>query len=267
MSAFGTTVTPSASATIQSPSCTSTSPTTDWPPIRPGCSFVAPRNAIIDENAGKPCASSALDVADAAVDHETDDAARLGAGGEHLAPVAALGFDADARDEHVSGAAPSATATWIARLSPAAQVTGNAGALMRAPCHAALMRGDIGCPPLSPSVADPSCANAAAYSSITAIVPLGCRRTAIWRRARDLNPRGGLSPPTRLAGEHLRPLGQPSGLGVYEWPRLNPAGVVGAPLPTSARSPARRAHPGRARIAVGVGATIAIRTSVIAAPR
>src|SRR5690242_7008213 len=36
-----------------------------------------------------------------------------------------------------------------------------------------------------------------------------------WRRARDLNPRGDLSPPTRLAGEHLRPLGQPSGIGVY----------------------------------------------------
>ena len=31
-----------------------------------------------------------------------------------------------------------------------------------------------------------------------------------------MNPRGGLSPPTRLAGEHLRPLGQPSGIGVYE---------------------------------------------------
>ena len=69
---------------------------------RPGCSFVAPRNAIIVENTGKPCASSALDVADAAVDHETDDAARLGAGGEHLAPVAALGLGADARDEHAT---------------------------------------------------------------------------------------------------------------------------------------------------------------------
>ena len=74
-SAFtGTTATPSASPTIQSPSCTSTSPTSAWPPMRPGCSLVAPRNAIIDENTGKPCASSALDVADAAVDHQTGDA-------------------------------------------------------------------------------------------------------------------------------------------------------------------------------------------------
>ena len=78
-------------------------PRSSWPPTRPGCSLVAPRNAIIEENTGKPWASSALDVADAAVDHETDDAARLGAGGEHLAPVAALGLDADARDEHVTG--------------------------------------------------------------------------------------------------------------------------------------------------------------------
>ena len=30
-----------------------------------------------------------------------------------------------------------------------------------------------------------------------------------------MNPRGGLSPPTRLAGEHLRPLGQPSGARKY----------------------------------------------------
>ena len=30
-----------------------------------------------------------------------------------------------------------------------------------------------------------------------------------------MNPRGDLSPPTRLAGEHLRPLGQPSGGDEY----------------------------------------------------
>ena len=32
-----------------------------------------------------------------------------------------------------------------------------------------------------------------------------------WRRERDLNPRGGSTPPTRLAGEHFRPLSHPSG--------------------------------------------------------
>ena len=31
-----------------------------------------------------------------------------------------------------------------------------------------------------------------------------------WRRERDLNPRGGFTPPNRLAGGHLRPLGHPS---------------------------------------------------------
>src|SRR3954453_10460345 len=40
-----------------------------------------------------------------------------------------------------------------------------------------------------------------------------CARCA-WRRERDLNPRGGLTPPTRLAGEHFRPLSHPS-----EWDR------------------------------------------------
>src|SRR6187549_1235393 len=35
-----------------------------------------------------------------------------------------------------------------------------------------------------------------------------------WRRERDLNPRGGSTPPTRLAGEHFRPLSHPS-----EWDR------------------------------------------------
>jgi hypothetical protein len=34
---------------------------------------------------------------------------------------------------------------------------------------------------------------------------------SIWRRGRDLNPRGSFKPPTRLAGERLRPLGHLSG--------------------------------------------------------
>src|SRR6184192_3802303 len=33
---------------------------------------------------------------------------------------------------------------------------------------------------------------------------------SIERRERDLNPRGALSAPNRLAGDHLRPLGHPS---------------------------------------------------------
>ena len=36
----------------------------------------------------------------------------------------------------------------------------------------------------------------------------------IWRRGRDLNPRGGFKPPTRLAGERLRPLGHLSMGGI-----------------------------------------------------
>src|SRR5262245_3260154 len=38
---------------------------------------------------------------------------------------------------------------------------------MRAPGHAALSRADIGCPPLSPSVDAPSCANADERASLT----------------------------------------------------------------------------------------------------
>ncbi len=37
-------------------------------------------------------------------------------------------------------------------------------------------------------------------------------RDAFWRRGRDLNPRRGLKPLTRLAGERLRPLGHLSKL-------------------------------------------------------
>src|SRR5262249_45905846 len=55
----GMTVTPSTSPTIQSPRLTSTSPTRVRPPTWPGFSLVAPRSAIIDENTGKLCASSA----------------------------------------------------------------------------------------------------------------------------------------------------------------------------------------------------------------
>ena len=40
--------------------------------------------------------------------------------------------------------------------------------------------------------------------------PFGCL-SLLWRRGRDLNPRGGSTPPTRLAGERLRPLGHLSG--------------------------------------------------------
>src|SRR3954464_9132656 len=43
----------------------------------------------------------------------------------------------------------------------------------------------------------------------------GSSRQAVveWRRERDLNPRGGSTPPTRLAGEHFRPLSHPSSDG------------------------------------------------------
>ena len=49
-----------------------------------------------------------------------------------------------------------------------------------------------------------------------------------------MNPRGGLSPPTRLAGEHLRPLGQPSGIGVYERPAGAPDGYLRGVTPVEA---------------------------------
>ena len=39
-----------------------------------------------------------------------------------------------------------------------------------------------------------------------------------WRRGRDLNPRGGLTPPTRLAGERLRPLGHLSKIRIVTLP-------------------------------------------------
>jgi len=46
-------------------------------------------------------------------------------------------------------------------LSAVLHVTGNAGALTRAPRHAGRTLGVIGRPPLSPSVAEPSAANPA----------------------------------------------------------------------------------------------------------
>jgi histidinol phosphatase-like PHP family hydrolase len=49
-----------------------------------------------------------------------------------------------------------------------------------------------------------------------------------------LNPRGDLSPPTRLAGEHLRPLGQPSGIGVYECPEHALTGTFAGVTPVEA---------------------------------
>ena len=47
-----------------------------------------------------------------------------------------------------------------------------------------------------------------------------------WRRERDLNPRGGFTPPNRLAGGHLRPLGHPS---------VHALTCTFAPLPASRR--------------------------------
>src|SRR5512136_2769101 len=41
---------------------------------------------------------------------------------------------------------------------------------------------------------------------------LPCTLRGTWRRERDLNPRSGFKPDTRLAGEPLRPLGHLSAL-------------------------------------------------------
>ena len=49
-----------------------------------------------------------------------------------------------------------------------------------------------------------------AHSIESRKAPFGCL-SLFWRRGRDLNPRGGSTPPTRLAGERLRPLGHLSG--------------------------------------------------------
>ena len=118
----GTTVTPSTSPTTQSPVATSTSPTTTGSPTAPGCCFVAPGSASPVENTGNPCAASAATSRTHAVDHEPGEAARLGRGGEHLAPVAAArdrrrrrrrarvpagaAGDADVDREVVAGRAP-----------------------------------------------------------------------------------------------------------------------------------------------------------------
>src|SRR5207302_8164496 len=63
-------------------------------------------------------------------------------------------------------AGASATATWIARLSAVLHTTGNAGPLTRAPGHTGRMRGAIGRPPLSPSVAAPRAATVDASSLV-----------------------------------------------------------------------------------------------------
>lgn len=53
------------------------------------------------------------------------------------------------------------------------------------------------------------------------------------RRERDLNPRGGFTPPTRLAGERLRPLGHLSRLSTAAyrsrspWPTSTGGGIYG----------------------------------------
>ena len=148
-----------------------------------------------------------IDVAHAAVDHESDDAARLGRGRKDLAPVAALRFEANVHDEHRSGR----------RLGDGdvdREVVGRAAHdRERGPADAR---------------ARPHGTDARRHRSPTALAKRGgaeggkgrcevvvSHESEVWRRARDLNPRGGLSPPTRLAGEHLRPLGQPSGAAKY----------------------------------------------------
>ncbi len=65
--------------------------------------MVAPRSAIIVENTGKRVRLERVDVAHTAVDHEPREPAGLGAGGEHLAPVAARGLVPDVDDEHRTG--------------------------------------------------------------------------------------------------------------------------------------------------------------------
>ena len=208
-------MTPSASPTTQSPVSTSTSPTIDRARrSRPAAFLVAPRNAIIVREHREAVRLERVDVAHTAVDHEPGEAARLRAGREHLAPVAALGLDRRRRRRARDPAGASATATWIARLSPGVHVTGNAGAAMRAPGHAGTRcAAPSAGRPLSPSVAAPSSSSSASRESSWS--SWSSRAVVHWRRARDLNPRGGLSPPTRLAGEHLRPLGQPSGASEY----------------------------------------------------
>ncbi len=43
-----------------------------------------------------------------------------------------------------------------------------------------------------------------------AVDPVDQMNPARWRRVRDSNPRGGSTPPTRLAGGRTRPLCEPS---------------------------------------------------------
>ena len=157
---------------------------------------------------------------------------RLRGGGEHLAPVAVLGELADVDDERAARRRASATATWIARLSPGVHRTGNAGAATTAPGHARAIRGAMMRAPDSPSVAAPKSRSSA---RISPSLGMSCRRPSgfgacDWRRERDLNPRGGLTPPTRLAGEHFRPLSHPS-----EWDRSIRNGVRSRPVGSERR--------------------------------
>ena len=171
-SAFGTTVTPSTSATIQSPSCTDdvADDASGRRPDRRAPSWRrATRSSTRTRGSRAPRARSTSRTPPSMT--RPMQPARLGARREHLAPVAALGLDAHARDEHVPGRC------FGDRDVDREVVAGRAGDGVRGradrarPATPALMRGDIGCPPLSPSVAAPSCANAAAYSSITAMTP------------------------------------------------------------------------------------------------
>ena len=52
------------------------------------------------ENTGKPCVLERGHVAAPSVDHEAGHAARFGAGGEHLTPVAVLGRIGGVDDQH-----------------------------------------------------------------------------------------------------------------------------------------------------------------------
>src|SRR4051794_732907 len=100
----------------------------------------------------------------------------------------------------------------MARLSPAVQRTAYAGAAIRAPGHAGAIRGAMMRAPDSPNAAEPNSLSQALVSACVGMwwVLRVWRLLQRWRRERDLNPRGGLTPPTRLAGEHFRPLSHPS---------------------------------------------------------
>src|SRR3954468_18905463 len=68
-------------------------------------------------------------------------------------------------------AGATATATWMARLSPGLHRTGYAGAANRAPGHAGFTRGCMRRAPDSPSVAAPSSSAARHAASGSTIAP------------------------------------------------------------------------------------------------